>query len=428
MRLALQIRSVLALAANVEEVDVTTTTPRCANERKPMNGAPPFGPDQLVTLENWQAAPSNRWGFQHVRELVPSARIKRAGPVWNLPRAERDVLGVSFEINGARFNLADLLDETQTDAILVLHRGSIVAEHYFNGMDAETPHLLMSVSKSVTAALAGCLARRGAIEIDAPITDLVPELEASSFSGATTRHLLDMRAGIVFDEDYDNVDADVRVYEQIYQLRPRTTSALPRDALTYFATLKRDREHGGAFRYSSILTDVLAWVLERAGGERFHELVSQELWSPMGMEFDAEVTLDPHGNAMADGGISACLRDLGRLGLQYLPDAKNGRFQVVPSAWVRDTICGAADGPVAFNLLGEQPGFPSGSHYRSGWWIRNSDAPYLQALGIYGQNIFVYGPTNTVVVKLSSWATPLDPTALNATAAAVVAIGEYLEQ
>jgi hypothetical protein len=295
-------------------------------------------------------------------------------------------------------------------------------------MAPDTPHLLMSVSKSITAAATGCLVGRGLLDVDAPITDLVPELAETVFAGATTRHLLDMRAGVEFDENYDNLDADVRVYEQIYQLRPRVNRELPRDALAYFATLLGDGKHGGPFRYSSILTDVLAWVLERASGARFHDLVSQELWSRIGAEFDAEVTLDAHGNAMADGGISATLRDLGRFGLQYLANSSNGGFQVVPRPWVDDTIRGAPDGSEVFETLGPQPGFPPGSHYRSGWWVRSSTAPYLHASGIYGQNVFVYGPTETVVVKLSSWANPSDRRALELTAAAVVAIGEYLEQ
>ena len=410
-------------------VDVETIALTPSSPADLMTGSPPFGRDRLVTLDNWQLPPGNRWGFQHARELVPSARIKRGdGPVWELPRDGHDVLGVPIQFEGTRFTVGQLLGETQTDGFLVLHRGSVAAEHYFNSMEPDSPHVLMSVSKSITAAVVGCLVGKGFLDVDIPITDLVPELEGTSFAGATSRHLLDMRAGIHFDEDYDNLQADVRVYEQIYLWRSRVSPDLPSDATTYFATLRGDGEHGGPFRYNSILTDVLAWVLERAGGARFHELVSRELWSPMGAEFDAEVTLDAHGNAMADGGISTTLRDLGRFGLQYLANGASGRPQIVPGAWVGDTVRGAADGREAFVALGDQQGFPPGAHYRSCWWIRDSDAPYLHGSGIYGQNLFVHGPTETVVVKLSSWPNPLDRRALDATAAAVVAIGEYLER
>jgi CubicO group peptidase (beta-lactamase class C family) len=393
-----------------------------------MSGAPPFGRDRLVNLDNWQLAPGNRWGFQHVRELVPSARIERgSGSIWTLPRDEQDVLGVTFDVDGVRSTIEELLASTQTDGFLVLHHGRIVAEHYFNHMEPDTPHLLMSVSKSITAAVCGSIVGRQLLDVDAPITELVPELIGTAFSGATSRHLLDMRAGIHFNENYDDPRADVRLYEQIYLMRPRTDRGLPMDATTYFTKLRADGEHGGPFRYTSILTDVLAWVLERATGIRFHELVSQELWSPMGAEFDAEITLDACGNAMADGGISTTLRDLGRFGMQYLTADSSGRPQVVPQKWVTDTIRGAADGPSAFRALYDEPGFPAGTHYRNCWWVRDSHEPYLHGSGIYGQNVFVHSPSETVVVKLSSWPTPLDRDALNATSTAVLALSAFLE-
>lgn len=390
-----------------------------------MSGAPPFHPDRLVTLDDWQDPPGNAWAFQHVRELVPSARIRRGAAAWELPRAEREVMDLPADVSGHGPTVRQHLKQTRTNAFLVLHQGRIVAEHYFNGMRADTPHLLMSVSKSVTAAVAGCLAGRGALDAAAPVARYVPELAGTSFTGASVQHLLDMRAGTRFDEDYDNLVADARVYEQVYQWRPRVTADVPRDALSYFATLPNDGDHGGPFRYRSILTDVLAWVLERAASTRFHELVSAELWQPMGAEFDAEVTVDGHGNAMADGGISASLRDVGRLGLLYLGDGA-ARPDVVPASWIADTVRGAPDGAQAFVAGDDPPGFPAGSHYRNGWWVRDPAGPFLHGSGIYGQNLFVHGPTRTVAVKFSAWPSPLDRRALSATAQAVVAIGEHL--
>src|SRR5579862_6315750 len=280
-----------------------------------MSGAPPFGPRRLVTLEHWQDPPGNRWSFQHVREIIPSARIRRgeAAP-WQLPEHPIALMEVGLPSSVKQRTVGELLGSSHTDGFLVLHRGRIVTEHYENAMSPDTPHLLMSVSKSITAAVAGILVGRGRLSPDAEVTSILPELGGTSFAGATVQQLLDMRTGTLFDENYENLQADVRVYEQVYLWRPRVDAELPPDALSYFATLHNDGPHGGPFRYRSILTDVLAWVLERAGGARFHELISRELWMPMGAEFDAEVTLDAHGNPMADGGISATLRDLGRFG------------------------------------------------------------------------------------------------------------------
>ena len=230
-----------------------------------MSGAPPFAPEARVTLANWQEPPFNRWAFQHVRELIPTARIPRGdGPAWPLPRAERDLTGVRFTSGGQELTVADLLAQTCTDGFLVLHRGRIVTEQYFNQMAPDTPHLLMSVSKSVTAAVAGVLAGRGQLDPSAPVTAIVPELAGTSFDGATVQQLLDMRTGTAFNEDYDDPEADVRTYERVYLWRPPADDPVPEDAIAYFATLRNDGPHGGPFRYRSILTDVLAWVIERA--------------------------------------------------------------------------------------------------------------------------------------------------------------------
>ena len=259
---------------------------------------------------------------------------------------------------GQELTIADLLAQTCTDGFLVLHRGRIVTEQYFNGMAPDTPHLLMSVSKSVTSAVAGVLAGRGQLDVSAPVTAIVPELAGTSFDGATVQHLLDMRAGTAFNEEYADLEADVRTYERVYLWRPPDGRPVPEDAIAYFATLRNDGPHGGPFRYRSILTDVLAWVIERAAGARLHELIAAELWQPMGAEFDAEITVDAHGNPMADGGICVTLRDAARFGQLYLRRGQREGQEVVPAWWVDDTVRGAPDGPDAFLAGGERPGCP----------------------------------------------------------------------
>jgi CubicO group peptidase (beta-lactamase class C family) len=390
-----------------------------------MAGVPPFPEQSLVTLANWQDPPFNRWSFQHIRELIPTARIARAAAPAPLPRAERDILGFQFTCGDRELTVAEMLEETYTDGFLVLHEGRVVAEHYFNGMAPDVPHLLMSVSKSVTSAVAGVLAGRGALQVSAAVEEIVPELGGTSFEGATVQDLLDMRAGTRFDESYDNLEADVRTYERVYLWRPDNGDPRPPDALSYFATLQNDGPHGGPFRYRSILTDVLAWVIERAGGARLHELISRELWQPMGAEFDAEITLDGHGNPMADGGICASLRDLARFGQVYLRNGMVGDRSVVPAAWIDDTIRGAPDGAEAF-AAAERGGAP-GAHYRNCWWVWRPDVPFYQASGINGQAVYVHVPSQTVVAKFSTWPTALSVPAADRAAYAVLAISNALQ-
>ncbi len=391
-----------------------------------MTGVPPFPVERQVTLANWQDPPFNRWAFQHIRELIPTARISRgAGSPRRLPVAARDISGIRFRSGGQDLTVGDMLASTYTDGFLVLHRGKIVCEQYFNGMTPDTPHLLMSVSKSVVSTVAGILRERGVLDVSASLQSIVPELGGTSFHGATVQHLLDMRAGTHFDESYDNLESDVRRYERVYLWRPDDTTSRPADALEYYPTLHNDGEHGGPFRYRSILTDVLGWVLERAAGARLHELIGQLIWQPMGAEFDAEITVDGRGNAMADGGMCATLRDLGRFGLLFAGDSAGRRRDVVPAAWIRDIVAGAPDGPAAFVAAGDAPGYPAGAHYRNCWWVREPSVPFFHAAGINGQHVFVHAPSHTVVAKLSTWPTALSPAA-GLTVDAVQAIAAHL--
>ncbi len=391
-----------------------------------MEGTPPSG-DTLVTLANWQEPPFNRWGFQHVRDLIPTARIARGdGPVWRLPRAERGLDDLTFRSGRRRLTLERMFEETATDGFLVLHRGRIVMERYFNAMTPSTTHLLMSVSKSLTSTLAGILVGRGELDPRADVTSIVTELEGTSFDGCAVQHLLDMRAGTRFDETYDDPKADVRVYEQVYLWRPRMDRRVPADATAYFATLKNASAHGGPFDYRSVLTDVLAWVIERAAGVRFAELVSRELWRPMGAEFDAEVTVDGSGNPMADGGICTTLRDLGRFGQLFLNGGVRGRRRIVPASWIRDIVRGAPDGADVFERDEELRAWPRGAHYRDKWWVYDPSGPIYQGLGINGQRVMVHRPSRMVVVKFSTWADALDVGHSNLELDACLAIADAL--
>ena len=148
----------------------------------------------------------------------------------------------------------------------------------------------------------------------------------------------------------------------------------------------------------------------------------------MGAEFDADITVDAHGNALADGGISATLRDVARFGQLFLPGSLPGSCggTVVPPAWVGDTIRGASDGAEAFAATGSQPGYPAGAHYRNCWWVREPEVPFFYANGINGQHVFVDGPSRTVIVKLSSWPVAMSVRLFNQTLAAARAIAAVL--
>ncbi|MEO8476799.1 MAG: serine hydrolase [Actinomycetota bacterium] len=368
-----------------------------------MEGAPPPH-DRLVTLENWLLPPFNRWSLQHLGELMPSARIARGEHVRELPRAERDLGGVTFEHDGERWTIDEMLAATATDGFLVLRRGEIVTERYANAMMPETLHVQFSVTKSVIATLAGILIDRGAMRAADDLATVIPELAGSAWEGATVQHVLDMRTGTKFIEDYEDLESAMAPYTVASGMAPRMSHDDPTDTYSFLASLENDREHGGAFDYRSPVTSMLGWLCERAGGARLGELLGREIWAPIGAERDASIAVDRHGYAMAAGGMSATLRDLARFGQAWLDVGVIEGGEVVPPAWIADTLAGQHDSREAFAAAApdaEDDPFPE-AFYRNKWWVLDPAVPFYTGIGIHGQYVTVHGPAKVVIAKFSS--------------------------
>jgi len=366
-----------------------------------MAGFPP-APESQVTLANWQDPPFNRWAFRHMRELIPSHPIP-AGPPAPLHAAARPLGNQAVaKLDGSMATVEEVLAGTYTDAFLVVHDGELVAERYFAGMTAGILHLLMSVSKSVLGCLAGVLAGRGMLDPAASVTAYVPEAGRSGYAGATIRDLLDMRTGVAFRETYTALDAEVRVMERSMGWRPAQPGDPP-GAYPYLATLGSDGPHGGEFSYRSADSDMLGWACERASGIRIADLVSALIWQPIGAERDAEITCDPLGSAIPDGGISATARDLARFGQMLVDDGWAQGRAVVPPAWLADVRQPGPGVREAFARTDNEYVLPGGWYRSQFWVIPGTAGPVLVCLGIHGQLIYADRAARTVVVKLSSW-------------------------
>ena len=166
-------------------------------------------PTPLITPSNMWEAPHIRWAQSHTRELLPSARVSRGDMTTVLPRRPRDLAALRFDHAGREWTLAAAMEQTGVEGCMVIHDGAIVFEHYAGGMTAATRHLCQSVSKSMTSALAGALAAAGRFGAETLVTDYVDELTGTVWEGCTAQHLLDMTAGVSFDEnDYDDMDSE----------------------------------------------------------------------------------------------------------------------------------------------------------------------------------------------------------------------------
>jgi CubicO group peptidase (beta-lactamase class C family) len=276
----------------------------------------------------------------------------------------------------------------------------------------------------VAGSLAGILVGRGLLDPEVAVSEYVPELADSSFDGATVRDVLDMRTGTRYDETYDDPDSDVRITEQIAGWR-RARKRLPFSNLYgQIAALENQRPHGEVFEYRSILTDLLGWIMQRATDTPYAELVSRELWSQIGAEHDAEITIH-EGIPLPDGGMCVTLRDLGRFGLLHVNEGRMGERQIVPREWVLDTRHGDEESRQAFaksERVEDRPGWL----YRNQWWVTDPERGVSTALGIHGQFAYVHPPAEVVCVKLSTWPDALDLEKSGACLAAFAAIAEFL--
>src|SRR3954468_16898168 len=265
-----------------------------------MRGSPP---DLRVPFADWDRPPWNRWAFQHVRELLPTAEVWRGpGPVSDFPAQSLELDDLAFDLaDGSRTKVDSFLDDSYSDSFIVVHRGAVAVERYFNAMTPRTLHLSQSMAKSVTGACAGVLVGRGILDPEALVTQYLPELEATAYQGAKLRHVLDMTSGVRFSEDYTDPFSDIGKCDVASGWKPAPGPGFPETMWEVILSLTdRARSHGERFEYRSIETDVLAFCMERASGQRLPELVSELIWQPMGAQESAGFTVDRAGYALAD--------------------------------------------------------------------------------------------------------------------------------
>ena len=187
-------------------------------------------------------------------------------------------------------------------------------------------------------------------------------------------------------------------------------------------TLKKQiRPHGELFEYRSIETDVLAFAMERATGKRIAQIISEEIWQPIGPEESASFTVDAAGYALADGGFNATLRDYARFGLLWANGGMVNGKPVLAPAWVQSTSTGD-------NSKFKSPYSdisPNGA-YRNQFWLRDIKRPVLMCRGVFGQLIYIDPAREFVAVKLSSWPEFVSPARLTTTLNAVETIAAAL--
>jgi CubicO group peptidase (beta-lactamase class C family) len=362
-----------------------------------------------VRFEGDQALqfPQIRWALSHMRELVPTANVDRgSGSPGNLGAVNtataQAIDALAFQdLSGKPTHWRESLDNTYTDGIVVLHRGQRVYERYLGALQAQPQrqHACFSITKSYAATLAAMLVHEGVLDDQQRVPFYLPEMAHTAYADATLRDLMDMQVGVAYSEDYADPKAQIWAHARAggFLSRPSDYNG-PGSFYEFLLTLNKEGEHGEAFAYKTVNTDLLCWVMKRVTGLALADMLSGRIWSRIGCEQDACLTVDAIGVAFGGGGLNASLRDVARFGELMRCDGACQGSQIIPAAVVADIRKGSD--PAKFAKAGYVllPGYS----YRNMWWVSHNDMGVFEARGIHGQRLYVSPKAEMVIARFGS--------------------------
>jgi CubicO group peptidase (beta-lactamase class C family) len=243
----------------------------------------------------------------------------------------------------------------RTLAVVVVHRGRLLAERYAEGITAATPMLSWSMAKSVLAALVGIAVSEGRLALGEPAA--VPEWSAPGDPrrAITLDHLLRMSSGLRFDETYGAIN-DVS----------RMLFTEP-DMAAFAAGFPADSPPDAVWSYSSGTSNIVArLLLDRLGGEpaAFVRFAREKLFEPASMPggfFEHDATGTPVGSSF----VFLTPRDWARFGELHLRDGLWQGRRVLPEGWVQ-------------YVTTPTPKAPQG-RYGAHWWLNGGDSVQTEA-------------------------------------------------
>lgn len=283
----------------------------------------------------------------------------------------------NYSIPGQSKGFDDFLEQNNTVAFLIIRNDSILYEKYFDGLSKESLLPSFSIVKSLVSALTGIAIEKGHIKsVDDAVTDYVGGFKNPGFEHIRIKHLLNMQSGIRFREGYANPFGEMAKFYYGRNLKKYTLS------------LKVDKAPGQIYEYQSANTQILSMVLEHATGLKIHQYLEQQIWRPLGMEYDASWNYDSkkHGNIKAFCCLNARAIDFAKFGKLYLDRGRWHDQQIISSSWIKET-------ENASSQFADAAGYPY--HYH--WRIKNDGA--LFAKGILGQYIYIDRSKNVIIVR-----------------------------
>ena len=361
--------------------------------------------DTQPTLANWRLPPFNREAFSKVREIIPTASINRIkGTAVENNESVNKKLTVKIRENEETV-LDEFLRKTTADAFHVSHEGKSIYTWHSDYCSSTTPHIIFSVSKSLTALLIGCVIDEGLLSEETLVSQIIPEAKGGAFEEASVRDLLDMSVSSNFIEDYEATSGIFLDYRQSTGWNPQDIDDTSHLKSFLLSLKKNTHKHGEKFEYHSTNTDMLGIIIEKCAGKKYAQYFFEKLMKPLGARDEAYVTLDRMGTSRAAGGICISANDIMSICEMVRCYGKNSQGeQVFPENWIKDIL--NSDSDKKFSLDGHYDIFPEGL-YRSKWYRPYTSRNVLFGLGIHGQWIWIDFEKELSIVCLSSEPKPI---------------------
>jgi len=324
------------------------------------------------------------------RVRVARHQIQNAEMPWPMGSAAPSIRPELNDIVRDGFVEKDASAPLNTKAIVVVHEGRLVAEHYADGISVETPLIGWSMTKSVTNLLIGLLVADGKLVISEPAP--VPqwrERKGDLRGRITTDQLLRMSSGLEFDEEY-GLFSDVT----------RMLSNEP-DMARFAASKPLAEPSRRPWSYSSGTTNILAGIVRRTvggGTQEYYDFAQQRLFQPLGIH-TATLELDAAGTFVGSSYMYASARDWARLGQFCLLGGRWQQQQFLPDQWMAYSTTPTPNNPSnnygAHFWLNRSPEDPSKARI---WTALPEDSFVMD--GYQGQNVVMIPSEKLVVVRL----------------------------
>lgn len=277
-----------------------------------------------------------------------------------------------------------VFEQLGTVAYVIIKDSTLLFEQYWEDYSPESHSNSFSMAKSIVSLAIGAAIDDGFIkDVDQPVSDFYPEFQGYNGKPLTLRHLLTMSAGVDFDEAYSS------------PFSPTTKLYYGDDLQQIAFGMKEIEEPGVNFIYQSGVTQLLAFIVEKATGENISSYVSRKFWTPMNAEEDALWSLDKKdGIEKAYCCFNSNARDFARFGQLILNKGEWNGEQLISSSYLKEAT--TPDTSLLFKEYNE-----TNHCYGFQFWhlsYNGMEIPYMR--GILGQYIFIIPDLNAVVVRL----------------------------